>query len=69
MKRRRRSYRRNAISSDDILHLMFAGVTGVALGFIMARKSSGPTAGLGSYFVDPVFQPINGLGSNYVRVR
>ncbi len=67
---RRRSYRKNAITSDDMLHLLFAGVAGVALGLIMGRKSAPATAGLGAYFHDPVFQPIHGLGSsNYVRVR
>ena len=66
MKRRR--YRRNAITSDDMLHLAFAGVTGIALGFIMARRTQPATAGLGAYFRDPVFTPINGLG-NYVRIR
>jgi hypothetical protein len=69
MKRRRRSYRKNAITSDDMMHLAFAGVTGIAIGFIMARKSQPAIAGLGAYFHDPVFQPIHGLGSNYVRVR
>ena len=64
--RKARRYRRNAITSDDMLHLAFAGVTGIALGFIMARKSA--TAGLGAYYQDPVNLPISGLG-NYVRVR
>lgn len=66
---RKRSYRRNAITSDDMLHLAFAGVTGIALGFIMARKSQAATAGLGAYFHEQRYIPINGLGANYVRVR
>lgn len=67
--RKARRYRRNAITSDDMLHLAFAGVTGIALGFIMARKSqTAATAGLGAYYQDPVNLPISGLG-NYVRVR
>ena len=85
MKRHRRNYRRNAITSDDLLHLIFAGVAGFALGAIMMRKSSSgsdstsgfgeyfrsPMNGLGAYFHDPVNIPIstNGLGSNYVRMR
>jgi len=69
MKRRtRRHYRKNAITSDDMMHLAFAGVTGIAIGFIMARKSQAATAGFGAYFHDPVFTPIKGLG-NYVQVR
>jgi len=83
MKRHRRNYRRNAITSDDLLHLIFAGVAGFALGAIMMRKSGSsdstsgfgeyfrsPMNGLGAYFHDPVNIPIstNGLGSNYVRV-
>ncbi len=68
MKRRRRSYRRNAITNEDMMHLAFAGITGIALGFIMARRGQA-TAGLGAYFHDKRFIPINGLGSNYVNVR
>lgn len=80
--KRRRKYRKNAITSDDLLHLIFAGVAGVALGLIMGRKSSTstagvgeffrspmPTAGLGAYFHDPVNLPVSGLGNNYVQVR
>lgn len=67
---RKRSYRRNAITSDDMLHLAFAGVTGMALGFIMARRSQVvATAGLGAYYHNQRFIPISGLGSNYVQVR
>lgn len=83
MKRHRRNYRRNAVTSDDLLHLIFAGVAGVALGMIMSRKSGNdstsgfgeyfrsPVNGVGAYFHDPVNTPIStsGLGSNYVRVR
>jgi hypothetical protein len=78
--KRRRKYRRNAVTSDDLLHLIFAGVAGVALGLIMGRKSSNSTSGigeffrspmngLGAYFHDPVNLPVSGLGNNYVRVR
>jgi len=62
MKRHRRNYRRNAITSDDLLHLIFAGVAGVALGMIMARKNGSDAApasaaGIGHFTLYPMRYP------------
>lgn len=66
-KARRRSYRRNSITSDDMLHLGVAAVAAFGLGMILGRKravqeTAAATAGLGAYFIDPMNVPINGLG-------
>ncbi len=72
MKRRR--MRKNAMTSDDMMHIGIAAVAGIGIGFIIA-KSKAPTIsvaglrGLGAYFHDPVNIPFSGLGTNYVSVR
>lgn len=63
----KRKYKRNAVTNDDIVHFALAGITGVALGFIIARQGPTPVAGLrglrgpGEYFREPM----SGLGSYY----
>jgi len=72
--KRRRKYRRNAMTSDDMIHMGIAAAAGLGLGFVIF-KAKAPTVsvaglrGLGAYFHDPVNIPFSGLGSNYVRTR
>jgi len=71
MKRNRR-YRRNAVTQDDMIYLGVAAVTAFGIGMIIGRKhavqeTAAATAGLGAYFINPVVQPIHGIGS-YVAV-
>jgi hypothetical protein len=66
--------RRNAITSDDMLHMAVAAVAGVGIGIVIAKAKAPAVTisglrGLGAYFVDPVNIPFSGLGSNYVRMR
>lgn len=71
MKRRRR-LRRNAMTSDDLLHMGIAAVAGIGLGFVIAKAKTPAVAGLrglGAYFHEQRNIPISGLGSNYVRTR
>lgn len=73
MKRRRRRMRRNAVTTDDMLHMGIAAAAGIGIGLIIA-KASGPEPvagmrGLGAYFHDPVNIPFSGLGTNYVSTR
>ncbi len=72
MKRRR--MRRNAMTSDDMLHMAVAAAAGLGLGFVIFKAKAPVVSvsglrGLGAYFHDPVNIPFSGLGSNYVRTR
>lgn len=66
--------RRNAMTSDDMLHIGIAAAAGIGIGLVIA-KAKAPTIsvaglrGLGAYFHDPVNIPFSGLGTNYVATR
>lgn len=68
---RRRSYRRNSVTTDDMLYLGVGAIAVFGLGMIIGKKqgqASVATAGLGAYYQNRMNIPISGLGG-YVQVR
>ena len=66
-------FRKNHWSTEDKMLATVGIVAAVGVFVVMKQKRAAVATaglrGLGAYFINPVVQPISGLGSNYVSVR